>query len=112
MSSNEIVAVLRQALEALEYPLNTRYEVFDVDMAELLAHRAITSLRQAIATAVAEPHKESSNAAKAAATKEPVALMHTEPKYVRIIDGLPCLTLAEHQHIVRTLAHPQPKADA
>ena len=90
MSSNEIVAVLRQALEALEYPLNTRYEVFDVDMAELLAHRAITSLRQAIATAVAEPHKESS------ATQEP----KREPLTDKELDDI-CLKSKSFQHGMR-----------
>jgi hypothetical protein len=45
------IEAMKQALEALEYPLNTSPEGFDVDMAELLAHRAITSLRQAIAEA-------------------------------------------------------------
>jgi hypothetical protein len=45
------IEAMKQALEALEYLLNTSHEGFDVDMAELLAHRAITSLRQAIAEA-------------------------------------------------------------
>ena len=45
------IEAMKQALEALEYPLNTSNEGFDVNMAELLAHRAITSLRQAIAEA-------------------------------------------------------------
>jgi hypothetical protein len=43
-----MIEVLKQALEALEYPLNTSHEGFDVDMAELLSHRAITSLKQSI----------------------------------------------------------------
>jgi len=42
---------MKQALKALEYPLITSHEAFDVDMAELLAHRAIESLRQAITEA-------------------------------------------------------------
>jgi len=42
---------MKQALKALEYPLFTSHEAFDVDMAELLAHRAIESLRQAITEA-------------------------------------------------------------
>jgi len=42
---------MKQALKTLEYPLITSHEAFDVDMAELLAHRAIESLRQAIAEA-------------------------------------------------------------
>jgi hypothetical protein len=43
------IEAMKQALEALEYPLNTSNQGFDVDMAELLAHRAIESLRQSIA---------------------------------------------------------------
>ena len=39
---------LRMALEALEYPLNISHEGFNVDMAELLAHRAITAIKEAL----------------------------------------------------------------
>jgi len=45
------IEAMKQALKALEYPLFTSHEAFDVDMAELLAHRAIESLRQAITEA-------------------------------------------------------------
>jgi len=45
------IDAMKQALKALEYPLITSHEAFDVDMAELLAHRAIESLRQAITEA-------------------------------------------------------------
>ena len=40
---------LTLALEALEYPLNISHEGFNVDMAELLAHRAITAIKEALA---------------------------------------------------------------
>jgi hydroxymethylpyrimidine pyrophosphatase-like HAD family hydrolase len=43
-----MIKVLKQAFEALQYPLNTSHEGFDVDMAEFLSHRAITSLKQSI----------------------------------------------------------------
>lgn len=45
------IEAMKQWLEALEYPLNTSHEAFNVDMAELLAHRAIESLEKAIAEA-------------------------------------------------------------
>ena len=41
--------VLKLALEALKYPLNQSHENFNVDMAELLAHRAITAIKEALA---------------------------------------------------------------
>ena len=40
---------LKLAIEALQYPLNTSHEGFNVDMAELLAHRAIKALEAALA---------------------------------------------------------------
>lgn len=40
---------MKLALEALQYPLNTSHEGFNVDMAELLAHRAIKALEAALA---------------------------------------------------------------
>jgi len=40
---------LKLALEALKYPLNQSHENFNVDMAELLAHRAITAIKEALA---------------------------------------------------------------
>jgi len=40
---------LKLALEALKYPLNQSHENFNVDMAELLAHRAITAIEEALA---------------------------------------------------------------
>ena len=39
---------LKLALEALKYPLNQSHENFNVDMAELLAHRAITATKEAL----------------------------------------------------------------
>ena len=48
-------AALRQALEALEYLLNQSHENFNVDMAELLAHRAITAIKEALAQPEQEP---------------------------------------------------------
>ena len=39
---------LKLALEALKYPLNQSHENFNVDMAELLAHRAITAIKEAL----------------------------------------------------------------
>lgn len=36
------------ALDALEYSINTSANMFDVDVAELKSHRAITALRQLI----------------------------------------------------------------
>ncbi len=46
---------LKLALEALKYPLNQSHENFNVDMAELLAHRAITAIEEALAQPVQEP---------------------------------------------------------
>ncbi len=40
---------LKLALEALKYPINQSHENFNVDMAELLAHRAITAIKEALA---------------------------------------------------------------
>ena len=40
---------LKLALEALKYPLNQSHENFNVDMAELLAHRAIIAIKEALA---------------------------------------------------------------
>jgi hypothetical protein len=42
------IEAMKQALEALQYPLNTSHEGFNVDMAELLAHRAIKALEEAL----------------------------------------------------------------
>ena len=42
-------AALKLALEALKYPINQSHENFNVDMAELLAHRAITAIKEALA---------------------------------------------------------------
>ena len=39
---------LKLALEALKYPLNQSHENFNVDMAELLAHRAITAIKEVL----------------------------------------------------------------
>ena len=47
--------VLKLALEALKYPLNQSHENFNVDMAELLAHRAITAIKKALAQPEQEP---------------------------------------------------------
>ena len=47
--------VLKLALEALKYPLNQSHENFNVDMAELLAHRAITAIKEALAQPEQEP---------------------------------------------------------
>jgi len=46
---------LKLALEALKYPLNQSHENFNVDMAELLAHRAITAIKKALAQPEQEP---------------------------------------------------------
>ena len=43
------IEAMKLALEALQYPLNTSHEGFNVDMAELLAHRAIKALEAALA---------------------------------------------------------------
>ena len=43
------IEAMKLALEALQYPLNTSHEGFNVDMAELLAHRAIKALEEALA---------------------------------------------------------------
>jgi hypothetical protein len=43
MTQNE---ALKLALDALEYPLNTSASMFDADMAELKAHRAMNALRE------------------------------------------------------------------
>ena len=48
-------AALRLALEALKYPLNQSHENFNVDMAELLAHRAITAIKEALTQLEQEP---------------------------------------------------------
>ena len=53
------IEAIKQALKALEYPLITSHEAFDVDIAELLSHRAIESLRQEIAGAEKQEHGES-----------------------------------------------------
>ena len=39
-------------------------------------------------------------ALREALAQDQFASAHTEPKFVRIIDGFPCITLAEHDHIV------------
>ena len=46
---------LKLALEALKYPLNQSHENFNVDMAELLAHRAITAIEEALAQPEQKP---------------------------------------------------------
>jgi len=46
---------LKLALEALKYPLNQSHENFNVDMAELLAHKAITAIKEALAQTEQEP---------------------------------------------------------
>ena len=46
---------MKLALEALKYPLNQSHENFNVDMAELLAHRAITAIKEALAQPEQEP---------------------------------------------------------
>ena len=46
---------LKLALEALKYPINQSHENFNVDMAELLAHRAITAIEEALAQLEQEP---------------------------------------------------------
>ena len=48
---------LKLALEALKYPLNQSHENFNVDMAELLAHRAIPAIKEALAQPEQEPVK-------------------------------------------------------
>ena len=60
--------VLKLALEALKYPLNQSHENFNVDMAELLAHRAITAIKEALA----QPEQE------------PVAILHRYPSKCRM----------------------------
>ena len=59
---------LKLALEALKYPLNQSHENFNVDMAELLAHRAITAIKEALA----QPEQE------------PVAILHRYPSKCRM----------------------------
>ena len=59
---------LKMALEALKYPLNQSHENFNVDMAELLAHRAITAIKEALA----QPEQE------------PVAILHRYPSKCRM----------------------------
>ena len=59
---------LKLALEALKYPLNQSHENFNVDMAELLAHRAITAIEEALA----QPEQE------------PVAILHRYPSKCRM----------------------------
>ena len=59
---------LKLALEALKYPLNQLHENFNVDMAELLAHRAITAIKEALA----QPEQE------------PVAILHRYPSKCRM----------------------------
>ena len=51
---------LKLALEALKYPLNQSHENFNVDMAELLAHRAITTIKEALMSGTdgAQPEQE------------------------------------------------------
>ena len=49
---------LKLAMEALKYPLNQSHENFNVDMAELLAHRAITAIKEALAQLEQEPRCE------------------------------------------------------
>ena len=51
---------LKLALEALEYPLNQSHENFNVDMAELISHRAITAIKEALAQPEQEPNKDGS----------------------------------------------------
>ena len=46
---------LKLALEALEYPLNQSHENFNVDMAELLSHRAIAAIKEVLAQPEQEP---------------------------------------------------------
>lgn len=52
--------VLKLALEALKYPLNQSHKNFNVDMAELLAHRAITTIKEALMSGTdgAQPEQE------------------------------------------------------
>ena len=59
------VRALKLALEALKYPINQPHENFNVDMAELLAHRAITAIEEALMSgtdgarpAVTQSHKQ------------------------------------------------------
>ena len=59
---------LKLALEALKYPINQSHENFNVDMAELLAHRAITAIKEALA----QPEQE------------PVAILHRYPSKCRM----------------------------
>ena len=59
---------LKLAMEALKYPLNQSHENFNVDMAELLAHRAITAIKKALA----QPEQE------------PVAILHRYPSKCRM----------------------------
>ena len=59
---------LKLALEALKYPLNQSHENFNVDMAELLAHRAIPAIKEALA----QPEQE------------PVAILHRYPSKCRM----------------------------
>ena len=59
---------LKLAMEALKYPLNQSHENFNVDMAELLAHRAITAIKEALA----QPEQE------------PVAILHRYPSKCRM----------------------------
>ena len=65
---------LKLALEALKYPLNQSHENFNVDMAELLAHRAITAIKEALMsdTDGAQPEQE------------PVAILHRYPSKCRM----------------------------
>ena len=78
---------LKLALEALKYPLNQSHENFNVDMAELLAHRAITAIKEALA----QPEHEwvrgecvKCGQSMEQPEQEPVAILHRYPSKCRM----------------------------
>jgi hypothetical protein len=75
-----MIEAMKQALEALEYPLNTSNQGFDVDMAELLSHRAIAVLRQAIAEAEKQITYTGNGSAGRGADVKPTGLFFQMPK--------------------------------
>jgi len=102
---------LKMALEALKYPLNQSHENFNVDMAELLAHRAITAIEEALAQPEQEPVAYLCENAvghkyfrwkKPSSTYKPIALYTTPPQRKPLSDEQIILIVAEcaasHQH--------------
>ena len=79
---------LKLALEALKYPLNQSHENFNVDMAELLAHRAITAIEEALAQPEYQSTADKSKLEKVPAKGTLLAQPEQEPVVYGIRGGL------------------------